>query len=56
MKRYENPMLNISLFDAENVVTDGSQPTPPAENTAVDMAMSEAATITSEANTFSVIF
>lgn len=55
MKKYEAPMLNVSLFDAENVVTDGSQPTPPG-NTAVDMALQDAAGIATSANTFSVVF
>ncbi len=44
MKIYENPIINVSLFDAENVVTQASQPTPPEpELTAVQQAQNAAA-------------
>lgn len=27
--KYENPIMNISMFEVENVVTNGSDPTTP---------------------------
>ena len=55
MKRYEDPSLKVILFDAENIVTEGSQVVQP-DNTAVDMALNEAKTFASEANTIVVTF
>ncbi len=42
MKRYENPIMNISLFDMENIATQGSA----VQQTAVEQAMAQAAELT----------
>lgn len=55
MKRYEDPSLKVVLFDAENIVTEGSQVVQP-DNTAVDMALKDAKTFATEDNTFVVTF
>lgn len=36
MKKYINPIINVSLFDAENIVTIASQ--NPPEQTALEQA------------------
>lgn len=42
MKRYENPLLNVSLFDAENIITASGE-TPEPEMTAIEKAQADAA-------------
>lgn len=46
MKRYENPIIDVSLFDTENVVATGSiTPEPDPQNeTAVRQALDAAGT------------
>lgn len=39
MKRYENPTMYISVFDAENVVTEASGITPVEKTKAIDEAL-----------------
>lgn len=56
MKRYENPIISVSLFDSENVVTDASQITPPAELTAVEQAVKAANEKYGEGNVLKVTF
>ncbi|MGN0164022.1 MAG: hypothetical protein ACI4EA_10680 [Candidatus Ornithomonoglobus sp.] len=57
MKRYENPIINVSLFDRENVVTEASQ-IPPAEPelTAVEQAINAANGAYGEGNVIKVTF
>ena len=39
MKRYEDPIINVSLFDVENIVTSsGAEPASTAVNQAVTAA------------------
>ena len=45
MKKFENPIINVSLFDVENIVTNGSDVKPPVQKTAVEQALEEAGTL-----------
>lgn len=51
--KFENPIMNISMFEVENVVTEASSPAP-AEKTAEQMAMESELYV--EGNTISVTF
>ena len=45
MKRYEDPIINVSLFDIENIVTTSGGAGPSPVETAVDQATAAATTL-----------
>lgn len=52
MKNYENPIISVSLFDVENVVTESGMP----EQTAVEQANDFAEATYGAANIIKVTF
>ncbi len=50
MKKYENPIMNVSLFDAENITTESAVPT------AYELAQKAAEGIENSKGTFTVVF
>ena len=55
MKKYENPIIEVELFDAENVVT--SSGTGPQEQTSLEKAKADIGNkIPESKGTFTVVF
>ncbi len=49
--KYENPIMNISMFEVENVVTNGSDPTTPTGYTGGKKTVADLMTATKGAAT-----